>query len=62
LAVTDGASVAHDGPEARRLSDAAAFMPMTWPELFTNGPPESPGRSRALISITPRERAGRPAS
>ena len=34
-------------------ADAAVSMPITWPELFTSGPPESPDTMFASTSIRP---------
>ena len=39
--------------ENAKLSDAAVSMPITSPEAFTNGPPESPASTLALTSIRP---------
>jgi len=35
------------------LTDAAVSIPITWPEEFSSGPPESPGRTAAFVSISP---------
>jgi hypothetical protein len=32
---------------------AAVSMPTTWPEVFTSGPPESPGRMPAFTWMRP---------
>ena len=28
-------------------------IPITWPAVFSSGPPESPGRTAAFVSISP---------